>query len=84
MSVQLGTPLSASATRVLLLGSGELGKEVAIELQRLGAEVVAVDSYANAPAMQVAHRFHVVDMLDPGTAACRCARGGGDRDSRPR
>ena len=65
MSVQLGTPLSASATRVLLLGSGELGKEVAIELQRLGAEVVAVDSYANAPAMQVAHRFHVVDMLDP-------------------
>jgi phosphoribosylglycinamide formyltransferase 2 len=65
MTVQLGTPLSASATRVLLLGSGELGKEVAIELQRLGAEVVAVDSYANAPAMQVAHRFHVVDMLDP-------------------
>lgn len=65
MNVQLGTPLSASASRVLLLGSGELGKEVAIELQRLGAEVVAVDSYANAPAMQVAHRFHVVDMLDP-------------------
>jgi len=65
MSVQLGTPLSASATRVLLLGSGELGKEVAIELQRLGAEVVAVDSYAGAPAMQVAHRAHVVDMLDP-------------------
>ncbi len=50
---------------MLLLGSGELGKEVAIELQRLGAEVVAVDSYANAPAKQVAHRFHVVDMLDP-------------------
>ena len=65
MNVQLGTPLSASATKVLLLGSGELGKEVAIELQRLGAEVVAVDSYANAPAMQVAHRSHVVDMLDP-------------------
>ncbi len=65
MTVQLGTPLSASATTVLLLGSGELGKEVAIELQRLGAEVVAVDSYANAPAMQVAHRSHVVDMLDP-------------------
>lgn len=65
MSVQLGTPLSASATRVLLLGSGELGKEVAIELQRLGVEVVAVDSYAGAPAMQVAHRAHVVDMLDP-------------------
>ncbi len=65
MTLQLGTPLSASATRVLLLGSGELGKEVAIELQRLGAEVVAVDSYADAPAMQVAHRAHVVDMLDP-------------------
>lgn len=65
MSVQLGTPLSPSATRVLLLGSGELGKEVAIELQRLGVEVVAVDSYSGAPAMQVAHRAHVVDMLDP-------------------
>jgi phosphoribosylglycinamide formyltransferase 2 len=61
----IGTPLSPSATRVLLLGSGELGKEVAIELQRLGVEVVAVDRYANAPAMQVAHRSHVVDMLDP-------------------
>ena len=60
----LGTPLTPHATRVLLLGSGELGKEVAIELQRLGAEVVAVDRYANAPAMQVAHRSHVVDMLD--------------------
>ncbi|MDQ7992130.1 MAG: formate-dependent phosphoribosylglycinamide formyltransferase [Propionicimonas sp.] len=60
----LGTPLSASATRVLLLGAGELGKEVAIELQRLGAEVVAVDRYPDAPAMQVAHRHHVVDMLD--------------------
>ncbi|QAY69329.1 formate-dependent phosphoribosylglycinamide formyltransferase [Xylanimonas protaetiae] len=60
----LGTPLSPHATRVLLLGSGELGKEVAIELQRLGAEVVAVDRYADAPAMQVAHRAHVVDMLD--------------------
>ena len=55
-SVEIGTPLSASATRVLLLGAGELGKEVAIELQRLGAEVVAVDRYADAPAMQVAHR----------------------------
>ena len=64
-SVQIGTPLSPSATRVLLLGAGELGKEVAIELQRLGVEVVAVDRYANAPAMQVAHRSHVVDMLDP-------------------
>ncbi|MFT4110617.1 formate-dependent phosphoribosylglycinamide formyltransferase [Propionicimonas sp.] len=63
--VEIGTPLSASATRVLLLGAGELGKEVAIELLRLGAEVVAVDRYAGAPAMQVAHRSHVVDMLDP-------------------
>ncbi|PIW47867.1 MAG: phosphoribosylglycinamide formyltransferase 2 [Zetaproteobacteria bacterium CG12_big_fil_rev_8_21_14_0_65_54_13] len=62
--VQIGTPLSARATRVMLLGSGELGKEVAIELQRLGIEVIAVDSYAHAPAMQVAHRSHVVNMLD--------------------
>jgi phosphoribosylglycinamide formyltransferase 2 len=61
----LGTPLSPHATRVLLLGSGELGKEVAIELQRLGVEVIAADRYANAPAMQVAHRSHVLDMLDP-------------------
>ena len=60
-----GTPLSASATRVLLLGSGELGKEVAIELQRFGVEVIAADRYADAPAMQVAHRSHVLDMLDP-------------------
>jgi phosphoribosylglycinamide formyltransferase 2 len=64
MSIQIGTPLSPTATRVMLLGSGELGKEVAIELQRLGVEVIAVDSYENAPAMQVAHRSHVVDMLD--------------------
>jgi phosphoribosylglycinamide formyltransferase 2 len=62
--VSLGTPLSPHATRVLLLGSGELGKEVAIELQRLGVEVVAADRYAGAPAMQVAHRSHVLDMLD--------------------
>lgn len=60
----LGTPLTARATRVLLLGSGELGKEVAIELQRLGVEVIAADRYADAPAMQVAHRSHVLDMLD--------------------
>jgi phosphoribosylglycinamide formyltransferase 2 len=60
----LGTPLSASATRVMLLGAGELGKEVAIELQRFGCEVIAVDRYANAPAMQLAHRAHVIDMLD--------------------
>ena len=62
--VTLGTPLSPHAFRVLLLGSGELGKEVAIELQRFGVEVVAVDRYADAPAMQVAHRSHVIDMLD--------------------
>lgn len=60
----LGTPLTASATRVMLLGSGELGKEVVIELQRLGVETIAVDRYANAPAMQVAHRAHVIDMTD--------------------
>lgn len=60
----IGTPLSPSATRVLLCGSGELGKEVVIELQRLGCEVIAVDRYANAPAMQVAHRSHVISMLD--------------------
>ncbi|QXT61921.1 formate-dependent phosphoribosylglycinamide formyltransferase [Tessaracoccus palaemonis] len=63
--VSIGTPLTPDATRVLLLGAGELGKEVAIELQRLGAEVIAVDRYAAAPAMQVAHRSHVIDMLDP-------------------
>lgn len=60
----IGTPFSASATRVLLCGSGELGKEVVIELQRLGCEVIAVDRYANAPAMQVADRSHVINMLD--------------------
>ena len=62
--VSIGTPLTASATRMLLLGSGELGKEIAIEAQRLGVEVVAVDRYADAPAMQVAHRSHVISMLD--------------------
>jgi phosphoribosylglycinamide formyltransferase 2 len=62
-----GTPHTDHALRVLLLGSGELGKEVAIELQRYAVEVVAVDRYAHAPAMQVAHRSHVIDMLD-GTA----------------
>ena len=61
---RIGTPLCATATRVMLLGSGELGKEVALELQRLGVEVVAVDRYPNAPAMQVAHSSHVIDMLD--------------------
>ena len=63
--MRLGTPLSPSAVRVMLLGAGELGKEVAIELQRLACEVIAVDRYANAPAMQVAHRSHVVAMTDP-------------------
>ncbi|MDZ3824196.1 MAG: formate-dependent phosphoribosylglycinamide formyltransferase [Pseudoxanthomonas sp.] len=62
--VKIGTPLSDDATRLLLLGSGELGREVAIEAMRYGVEVVAVDRYADAPAMQVAHRSHVVDMLD--------------------
>src|SRR5476649_2602113 len=61
---RIGTPLSPTATRVLLCGCGELGKEVVIELQRLGVEVIAVDRYANAPAMQVAHRSHVINMLD--------------------
>lgn len=70
----LGTPLSPSATRVLLLGSGELGKEVAIELQRFGVEVIAADRYANAPAMQVAHRSHVLDMLDPQALRALIAR----------
>ena len=60
----LGTPLAANATRVMMLGAGELGKEVVIELQRLGVEVIAVDRYADAPGMQVAHRSHVVNMLD--------------------
>ena len=60
----LGTPLAANGTSLLLLGSGELGKEVVIEAQRLGVEVIAVDRYANAPAMQVAHRSHVIKMLD--------------------
>ena len=62
--IAFGTPLGAGAVRVLLLGSGELGKEVAIELKRLGCEVIAADRYADAPAMQVAHRSHVLDMLD--------------------
>jgi phosphoribosylglycinamide formyltransferase 2 len=67
--MKLGTPLSPGATRVMLLGSGELGKEVAIELQRLGVEVIAVDRYPNAPAMQVAHRSHVIPMTDPQALA---------------
>lgn len=63
--IELGTPLRPNATRVLMCGAGELGKEVVIEFQRLGVEVIAVDRYPNAPAMQVAHRSHVIDMLDP-------------------
>lgn len=62
---KLGTALTASAVKVLFLGAGELGKEVIIEMQRLGAEVAAVDRYPNAPGMQVAHRSYVIDMLDP-------------------
>ena len=63
-STAIGTPLSLNSTKVMMLGSGELGKEVVIELQRLGVEVIAVDRYPNAPAMQVAHRSHVINMLD--------------------
>jgi phosphoribosylglycinamide formyltransferase 2 len=62
--VKPGTPLSPAAIKVMLLGSGELGKEVVIELQRLGVETIAVDRYAGAPAAQVAHRAHVIDMTD--------------------
>src|SRR5262245_62274454 len=64
MPIAIGTPKSPHARRVLMLGSGELGKEVVIELQRFGVEVIACDRYADAPAMQVAHRSHVLDMLD--------------------
>lgn len=63
-TISLGTPLADSAQRLLLLGSGELGREVALEAIRLGLEVIAVDRYANAPAMQIAHRAHVIDMLN--------------------
>ncbi|HDP89931.1 MAG TPA: formate-dependent phosphoribosylglycinamide formyltransferase [Thioalkalivibrio sp.] len=63
--MRIGTPLSPSATRVMLLGSGELGKEVIIALQRLGVELIAVDRYPDAPGHQVAHRAHVIDMADP-------------------
>ena len=63
--MKIGTPLSDNATRIMLLGSGELGKEVIIALQRYGAEVIAVDRYENAPGHQVAHRQYVIDMTDP-------------------
>ena len=81
---RIGTALCANATRVMLLGCGELGKEVALELQRLGVEVIAVDRYANAPAMQVAQRY-VIDMLMKGRcvvdrpAAARLNRAGNQR-----
>ena len=64
MSVSIGTPLSSTGFKVMMLGSGELGKEVVLELQRFGVEVIAVDRYADAPAMQVAHRQYAIDMLD--------------------
>jgi len=67
--VRLGTPLSPSATKVMLLGSGELGKEVIIALQRLGVEVIAVDRYENAPGQQVAHRAYVINMTDGAALA---------------
>lgn len=70
----IGTPLAPSANRVMLLGSGELGKEVAIELQRFGCEVIAVDRYPDAPAMQVAHRSHVINMLDGAALAALVER----------
>ena len=62
--IEIGTPLSPTAKRVMLLGCGELGKEVVVELQRLGVETVAVDRYDHAPAMQVAHHSHTIDMRD--------------------
>ncbi|MFZ6183597.1 formate-dependent phosphoribosylglycinamide formyltransferase [Nannocystis pusilla] len=74
MDLTLGTPLSPSSTRLLLLGSGELGREVAIEAMRLGVEVIACDRYANAPAMQVAHRSHVFDMQDRDAVRAVVAR----------
>ena len=79
----LGTPLTDTAVRLMLLGAGELGKEVAIEAQRLGVEVIAVDRYANAPAMQVAHRAHVINMLDGDAleAVIRAERDGSGRHS---
>jgi phosphoribosylglycinamide formyltransferase 2 len=72
--VRLGTPLSPSAVKVILLGSGELGKEVIIALQRLGVEVIAVDRYANAPGHQVAHRSHVINMTDGAALAALIAQ----------
>src|SRR6187401_2187078 len=62
--LQIGTPHTSSSIKVMMLGSGELGKEVVIEFQRFGVEVIAVDRYSNAPAMQVAHRSYTISMLD--------------------
>ena len=73
-TIRLGTPLSPSATRVMLLGAGELGKEVIISLQRLGVEIIAVDRYPDAPGHQVAHRSHVIDMTDGAALADLIAR----------
>src|SRR4051812_31331155 len=73
-SLHIGTPLSPSATRVMLLGSGELGKEVIVALQRLGVETIAVDRYPNAPGHQVAHRAHVIDMTDGAALAALIAQ----------
>ncbi|MCQ8180618.1 formate-dependent phosphoribosylglycinamide formyltransferase [Methylomonas sp. SURF-1] len=72
--MKIGTPDTASATKALLLGSGELGKEIAISLQRYGVEVIAVDRYPGAPAMQVAHRRHVIDMTDAAAVKALVAR----------
>ena len=72
-SVRIGTPLSSTATKVMMLGSGELGKEVIIALQRLGVEFIAVDRYANAPGHQLAHRSHVIDMTDGDALAALIA-----------
>jgi phosphoribosylglycinamide formyltransferase 2 len=73
MHNRIGTPLSSNATKVMLLGSGELGKEVIIALQRLGVETIAVDRYENAPGQQVAHRAHVIDMTDGAALAALIA-----------
>lgn len=72
--MKIGTPGSSTATKALLLGSGELGKEVTISLQRYGVEVIAVDRYAHAPAMQVAHRSHVIDMTDAAAVKALIAK----------
>ena len=72
-SVRIGTPLSSTATKVMILGSGELGKEVIIALQRLGVEVIAVDRYADAPGHHLAHRSHVIDMTDGDALAALIA-----------